>query len=60
MSTWTWATASWQERGEFIRSHLRGGHRPLSRDAVREVFRLTEYGLGKIGDYILELAAYYL
>jgi len=42
--TWTWATASWQERGDFVRQHFRMP-RPLSHDQARDLFNLTEEGL---------------
>ncbi len=48
MRGWTWATASPQERGEWVRRHLRTGK--MSAEAVRDLFELTETGLRAIQD----------
>lgn len=44
MMSFKWATASAQDRGDFVRQHLQ----TLHEGAVRRLFRLTEKGITRI------------
>lgn len=45
--SWTWETGTANERAHMIRNHADGA-RPLSREALKELFRLSDEGLTAI------------
>lgn len=47
MPEWTWERAPPRERAEMVRNHTYGA-KPLSWDAIKELFCLTDIGMRRI------------